>query len=264
MIPERCPNCRLFWTQGDDSRPLRVIAIYDREPDAITHIKCPRCNQEYDRDKSTLGKPRLRAAEDKRLMRGIVMERTVAGDVRYPASAHHICGLTGLSLAPLGAATRIVSILDPSEPRPVELLGHDAKTLTLRFDDVVQRGGTYVAPERDHVEEVLAFDRGALAADRLVVHCHAGVSRSTAAFVALLAQRNPAAEAAVFAELRAIRPRAWPNSRIVAFADDLLGTNGALTRELREHRYLMAERYPELFYAANVSCQNEKNDDARS
>jgi len=48
-------------------------------------------------------------------------------------------------------ATRIVSILDPNERQPVELVGHEQKTLNLRFDDVVRDGGGYVLPERSHV-----------------------------------------------------------------------------------------------------------------
>jgi predicted protein tyrosine phosphatase len=89
-----------------------------------------------------------------------------------------------------------VSILDPKEPQPVELVGHEGKTRTFRFDDVVRHSNGFVLPQREHVEAILEFDRRAKEEDRLVVHCHAGLSRSTAAFVALLAQRRPGAEAA--------------------------------------------------------------------
>lgn len=108
-------------------------------------------------------------------------------------------------------------------------------------------------PEREHVAALLDFDRVAKEDDRLVVHCHAGLSRSTAAFVALLAQRRPGAAAAAFAELRAVRPRSWPNYRMVAFADDLLGSGGALSRELADHRKIMAERYPDLLMNAKMT-----------
>jgi predicted protein tyrosine phosphatase len=38
-----------------------------------------------------------------------------------------------------------------------------------------------------------------------------------------MAQSHPAWSAdELFAELRSIRPRAWPNSLIIAYADDLL------------------------------------------
>jgi predicted protein tyrosine phosphatase len=159
--------------------------------------------------------------------------------------------LAQLYQAPLANATCIVSILDPNEPQPIELKGYEAKTLTVRFDDVVRFGGGFVLPEREHVAAILDFDRGAKEEDRLVVHRHAGLSRSTAAFVALLSQRRPGA--AAFAELRAVRPRSWPNFRILALADDLPGAAGALSRELRDHRAIMAERYPDLLMNAKAT-----------
>lgn len=146
-----------------------------------------------------------------------------------------------------------MSILDPGTKSPVELSGFSAKTLTLMFYDIVDATPNYdVLPDRSHIEAILDFDRGAIASDRLVVHCHAGVSRSTAAFVALLAQRRPKHATAAFAELRSVRPCSWPNSRIIALADDILGTGGSLARELREHRKMMCERYPDLFQLENL------------
>jgi predicted protein tyrosine phosphatase len=245
MIADRCPTCKLFWARGDGSSPLRVTAIYDRESDAIIGIRCSRCASPFP------GSYNIR--ETLLLFRGTVLERTEAGDVSYPASIHHVCGLPGLYKAPLAAAARIVSILDPDERPPFELLDHQDRTLTLRFDDVVRDGGGFVLPTPEHVENLLEFDRGAKPGDRLVVHCHAGLSRSTAAFVALLAQRTPGAEAAAFAELRAVRPRSWPNFLIIAYADDILGTGGALARELVDHRKLMAERYPDLWHQAKLT-----------
>jgi predicted protein tyrosine phosphatase len=68
------------------------------------------------------------------------------------------------------------------------------------------------------------------------VHCHMGVSRSTAAMLALLAQIHPSeAEDRLFARLREIRPQAWPNSLMITYADDLLGRTGRLIAALRRH-----------------------------
>jgi predicted protein tyrosine phosphatase len=93
---------------------------------------------------------------------------------------------------------------------------------------------------------LLAFDSEHEPDDALVIHCTAGISRSTAAFAILAAQRRPGAEVEVFAELRAIRPRAWPNSLMIALADDLLGAQGRLNRELREHYKRQLRRYPDI------------------
>jgi predicted protein tyrosine phosphatase len=63
-----------------------------------------------------------------------------------------------------------------------------------------------------------------------------GVSRSTAAMVTLLAQANPREdEDSLFLRLAAIRPQAWPNSRMIGFADTLLGRDGRLAAALKRH-----------------------------
>ncbi|MBR7540181.1 dual specificity protein phosphatase family protein, partial [Mycobacterium tuberculosis] len=70
----------------------------------------------------------------------------------------------------------------------------------------------------------------------LLIHCHMGISRSTAAMLSLLAQTYPdESEVRLFERLRQIRPQAWPNSLMIQYADDLLGRNGKLVDELRRH-----------------------------
>jgi predicted protein tyrosine phosphatase len=162
---------------------------------------------------------------------------------------HHICGIEELSVAPLASARRVVSILDWGAPTPKELVGLRADVLTLYFDDVIvpksaSEGGH--APQRGDIERLLAFDRDHDVGDALVIHCTAGISRSTAAFAILLAQRFPSTEADIFAELRALRPQAWPNSLMIALADDVLALDGRLVRALREHYKVQLRTYPEL------------------
>ena len=63
----------------------------------------------------------------------------------------------------------------------------------------------------------------------LLVHCHAGVSRSTAAAALILAQAHPDWPASrVLDAVAAMRPRAWPNLLILEFGDALLGRNGEI------------------------------------
>lgn len=159
---------------------------------------------------------------------------------------HFVCGIGELHAAPLKTARRVISILDPVAPKPPELANLRSTVLTLRFDDVIVAGEPYRAPARADIERLLAFDREHQPGDALVIHCHAGISRSTAAFAILLAARRPGTEAQVFAELRAVRPRAWPNSLMIALADDILGTRGRLVAELREHYKQQLRQYPEI------------------
>ena len=154
---------------------------------------------------------------------------------------HHVCGLDELRLAPLSSADRVVSILDPWAPLPDELRSIHAPVLVLRFDDTADiRDAT--GPRAEHIKELLAFDAGAHEGERLVVHCTAGISRSTGALAVLLAARHPDLDDEIFAAIRRIRPIAWPNSLVVSLGDELLGRHGALNAALYRHYEVQARQ----------------------
>lgn len=153
-----------------------------------------------------------------------------------------ICGLQELCSFQDAAVTHVLSILDPTYPEPTDFAAYGPhQRLTLRFDDIIDPAAGMLLPERRHVEELLEFGKGLTAPDgdplgHLLVHCHAGVSRSTASMATLLAEARPDAdEDWIFAHIRQIRPQAWPNSRMIAMADELLGRSGRLTGALRRH-----------------------------
>ena len=153
-----------------------------------------------------------------------------------------ICGLQELASFRDAAVTHVLSILDPLHPEPADFAAYGPhERLTLRFDDIIEPTPGMMLPEREHVEALLRFGEG-LAAEtgdplrHLLIHCHAGISRSTASMVTLIAEARPAAdEDAIFAHIRDIRPQAWPNSRMIGMADELLGRSGRLTAALKRH-----------------------------
>jgi predicted protein tyrosine phosphatase len=106
------------------------------------------------------------------------------------------------------------------------------RRLSLRFNDIIEPEPDRLAPTRDDVERVLDFGRalgGPLEDSHLLIHCHAGVSRSTASAALILAQAEPTRPAKdIFAAIVSIRPRAWPNLRILEFGDAILGRNGEI------------------------------------
>jgi predicted protein tyrosine phosphatase len=155
---------------------------------------------------------------------------------------HHVCGLDELRLAPLSAADRVVSILDPWAPVPKELRSIDSPVLVLRFDDVIDTSDA-TAPRAAHISELLAFDAGAHEGERLVVHCSAGISRSTAALAVLLAARHPELDDEIFAAILTIRPIAWPNLLVVSLGDELLGRRGSLIAALHRHYEVQRRNY---------------------
>jgi len=151
-----------------------------------------------------------------------------------------ICGLEELDQQRGRGVTHVLSILDPDWADPQAFLAFDPHHRTiLRFHDVIEPGPGLQLPQAGHVEAVLAFGR-ALSHDaaecgegHLLVHCHMGISRSTAAMAILLAQAHPGeGEDRILARLKQVRPQAWPNLLMVEFADDLLGREGRLVSAL--------------------------------
>ncbi len=101
--------------------------------------------------------------------------------------------------------------------------------LMLTFDDIIEPMDGMVAPAEAHVRDLLTFIDGWDQARPMVVHCFAGISRSTAAaFITLCALRPGRAEALLAHKLRTASPSATPNIRLVGFADRLLDRNGRM------------------------------------
>jgi len=150
-----------------------------------------------------------------------------------------ICGLDELCTHGAAGVTHVLSILDPGHPDPSDFAGYAPHTrLTLRFHDIIDPVPGHVMPDTAHIEQLLAFGRSLGGADEelsrhLLVHCHLGISRSTAAVATILAQRHAGEEAEVFETLLRVRPQAWPNSRMIELADDLLARRGRLVAALR-------------------------------
>jgi predicted protein tyrosine phosphatase len=150
-----------------------------------------------------------------------------------------ICGLDELDQHGRGQVTHLLSILDPEAPEP-PLFAFDLPRhrLTLRFHDVILPHPDYVRPERADMEQVLAFGATLPAGDpaHLLVHCHMGISRSTAAATALLLQAHPDLdEDEALAHIHSIRDKAWPNSLMMRHFDALLGREGRLMAALGRH-----------------------------
>jgi predicted protein tyrosine phosphatase len=164
-----------------------------------------------------------------------------------------ICGLQELGAFQNAAVTHVLSILDPHFPEPQDFTTYGPhRRLTLRFDDIIDTTPGMLLPELHHIETLLEFGSGLASAEgdplaHLLVHCHAGISRSTASMTILLAEARPNAdEDALFAHIREIRPQAWPNSRMIELADDLLGRDGKLVAALGRHYGVQMRLRPEL------------------
>lgn len=128
-------------------------------------------------------------------------------------------------------ATHVVSLLDPGDRLFVTERLSKLPRLHLICEDVLN-DFAHNAPTREQVDRLLKFGRNMSEDAVVVVHCFAGVSRSTAAAAALMVQElkhqghpDPVSEA--LRRLVDQRPEACPNPVISKFADELLGFDGA-------------------------------------
>jgi predicted protein tyrosine phosphatase len=77
--------------------------------------------------------------------------------------------------------------------------------------------------------------------DRLLVHCHAGKSRSPTMVIGILISAGLSATEAM-SRVKALRPFVFPNRLMISILDDLLGQGGELVRVVEDHyRLLPAE-----------------------
>lgn len=159
-----------------------------------------------------------------------------------------VCGIEELAGHCSTGASHVLSILDPEHPVP-EAFGTfgEHEKLELRFDDIIEDRAGQRGPTPDDVTAILAFGRTLAAGSNLLVHCHAGISRSTASMALIIAQALPDQPAdAVLAIVHGIREKAWPNLRLIEIGDAMLGRGGRLVAATHALHRLQIERRPHL------------------
>ncbi len=163
-----------------------------------------------------------------------------------------VCGLEELASHADRQVSHVLSILDPdmAEPEAFGAYGEHAR-LELKFHDIIVETPGFLAPQPGHVAQILEFGRDILRdpenVRHLLVHCHAGISRSTASMALLLAQAQPELGAGdVLAQVLHIREKAWPNLRILALGEEQLGRSGEFTSAVAGIYRIQLERRPEI------------------
>jgi len=164
----------------------------------------------------------------------------------------YICGIDELAARSGHGITHVLSLVDPELPEMEHFEAYGSmRRLVLKMHDIIDSKPGMVLPEASHVKSILEFghlvETESNSFGSLLVHCHMGVSRSTAAMVAIMAQAHPEeAEDQVFETLRRIRSQAWPNSLMIQYADDQLGRAGRLTAALRRHYGFQVRANPDV------------------
>jgi predicted protein tyrosine phosphatase len=146
----------------------------------------------------------------------------------------HVCSLAALpaTVRRVGASHILTVMANVDQvQRPASVL--PANHLKVQMDDIVERVDGFVAPSQTHIEQVLSFVRRWDRSAPLVIHCYAGISRSTASAFAAVCALNPQRDEFVIArKIREASPIASPNRLIVSLADGLLGRGGRMLRAL--------------------------------
>jgi predicted protein tyrosine phosphatase len=171
-------------------------------------------------------------------------------DSATPPFGITVCGIGELDGHGATGASHVLSILDPDHPVP-EAFGafgeHEKREL--RFHDIIEDKPDHISPQPEHVDAILALGRSlqseAGATRHLLVHCHAGISRSTAAMVLILAQAMPEQSAEqIIRMVHGIREKAWPNLRLIEIGDAKLGRGGTLVTATHALHRLQLDRRP--------------------
>lgn len=136
-----------------------------------------------------------------------------------------ICGIDEAPYILKKWATKTISLLDPGmafpKPKPADV------HLIVNFDDVDFNKADKIMPQMAHVEQILDFSGSFTPTDRVLIHCHAGISRSTAIAIGILIQHGFTVDDA-FKKVQAVRRILWPNSLIISYIDYKLDLNDHL------------------------------------
>jgi predicted protein tyrosine phosphatase len=142
----------------------------------------------------------------------------------------HVCSLARLhdTVQETGARhiVTLLRIIDRVQrPTTVEEANH----LILGMDDITEPLEGYTHPGEEHVSRLIEFAQRWDRKAPMVIHCYAGISRSTAgAFVAACALNPKRHEGKIAQAIRDGSATATPNIRIVTLADQLLGRRGRM------------------------------------
>jgi len=147
----------------------------------------------------------------------------------------HVCSLALVAdTVQRTGARSLVTLLRPDGVTVAVPPGIERR-LYLAISDIVAPVEGQRLPERAHIDVLIDFVRRWDRAQPMLIHCFAGVSRSTAAAFIAACALNPARDEFDIARaLRAASPTATPNARLVALADAALERNGRMTEAIAE------------------------------
>jgi predicted protein tyrosine phosphatase len=122
----------------------------------------------------------------------------------------------------------LLTLLSPGHPETDWSAFACERHVRLAFHDIVEPMPGLTLPDRDMMQAVLDFGRHTEPERPLLIHCWAGISRSSAAAFAIACDRNPGFERDIAFELRRRAPFVTPNRLMVRLADEILARDGRM------------------------------------
>ncbi|MBD0414856.1 tyrosine phosphatase family protein [Oryzicola mucosus] len=147
----------------------------------------------------------------------------------------HVCPLSKVAeTAESIGARRMITLLNAGTPviRPAGIAEQDH--LYLSMNDIFEAQDGLMLPGEEHVRTLLDFAHSWDRSAPLLIHCFAGVSRSTAsAYIIASALAPHRDEEELATTLRRLSPSATPNPRLIAVADIILGREGRMVEAIK-------------------------------
>jgi predicted protein tyrosine phosphatase len=122
----------------------------------------------------------------------------------------------------------LLTLLSPDHPETDWSGFACQRHVRLWFHDIVEIRPGLSAPDHQMMQAILDFGRGESGQRPMLIHCWAGISRSSAAVFAIVCDRNPGFEHDIAIELRRRAPSVTPNRLMIRLADDLLQRDGRM------------------------------------
>ncbi|MGO9675177.1 MAG: tyrosine phosphatase family protein [Methylocella sp.] len=148
----------------------------------------------------------------------------------------HVCSLAKVpEIVRATGARSLVTLIDQGTrvERPSEIAAE--RHLFVSMSDIVVAIDGHILPSDAHVVALLDFAQRWDRMAPMLIHCYAGISRSTAAaFITACALSPHRDEHEIAAEIRRNSPTATPNARLVALGDAMLQRSGRMNAAIEK------------------------------
>lgn len=139
---------------------------------------------------------------------------------------------------------KVVTLLDPRRSIVVE------PDLHIKCFDHCSEKSEDQGPTRDHIKQLIDFGKELTEDDYILVHCEAGISRSSAATIIIMVSHYGINQIGrIIPLIRAINLIAHPNRLMIRYADQMFGLKGTLNKVVQS----LDRSYPNLLWNVDRS-----------